>query len=74
MRDLVTKLGMMMGIHRRLKIMYSERLAYTWVKLPNTDQLFGGKRPADFMIEGVIPAMAMVARFLEGRIGIDSRL
>lgn len=74
MRDEATRLGMMIGIFRRLKILYSDRFAYSWIKLPNTNPLFGGKRPVDFMIEGGIPAMAKVALLLEGRIGIDSRL
>jgi hypothetical protein len=74
LRDLATKLGMMIGIYRRLRIMYSERFAHAWVKLPNTNPLFGGKRPVDFMIEGGIPSMAKVASLLEGRIGIGSRL
>ena len=73
-RDWATTLGMMIGIFRRLKILYSDRLAYAWIKLPNTNPLFGGRRPMDFMIEGGIPAMAKVALLLEGRIGIDSRL
>ncbi len=73
-RDRATKLGIMIGIYRRLKIMYSDQLAYAWIKLPNTSPLFGGRRPVDFMVEGGIPAMARVALLLEGRIGIDSRL
>lgn len=74
MRDRAMKLGLMIGIYRRLKILYSDRLAFAWIKLPNTNPLLGGMRPVDFMIEGGIPAMAMVALLLEGRLGIDSRL
>ena len=59
MRDRATKLGMMIGIYRRLKILYSDQLAYAWVKLPKTNPLFGGERPVDFMVEGGIPAMAL---------------
>lgn len=74
MRERATKLGLMIGIYRRLKILYSDQLACAWIKLPNTNPLFGGKRPMDVMIEGGIPVMAKVALLLEGRIGIDSRL
>jgi hypothetical protein len=55
MRDGAAKLGMIIGIFRRLKILYSDRFAYSWIKLPNTNQIFGGKRPVDFMIKGGIP-------------------
>ena len=74
MRNAATKLGIMIGIFRRLRLLYSDRFAYSWIKLPNTNPLFGGTRPLDFMIEGGIPAMGKVALLLEGRIGIDSRL
>jgi hypothetical protein len=73
-QDWATKVGIMIGIFRRLKILYSDRFAYAWIKLPNTNPLLGGMRPMDFMIEGGLPAMAKVALLLEGRIGIDSRL
>lgn len=72
LKDRTTKLGMLIGIYRRLKTLYSGRVANAWGKLPNTNPLFEGKRPVEFMADGGIPAMAAVALLLDSRVGINS--
>jgi hypothetical protein len=37
--------------------------------LPNTNPLFGGRRPLDHMIAGGLPALQVVRRLLDARRG-----
>jgi hypothetical protein len=47
--------------------LHEQELADKWVSLPNTNRIFGGRTPLEYMIRGGIPAMQAVRRLLEAR-------
>jgi hypothetical protein len=44
-------------------------LADQWVQLPNTNRLFAGVAPLDYMVRGGVPALQTVRRLLDARRG-----
>lgn len=51
--DSLTRLSLLIGIYKALHILYPERgLADRWVKLPNSNPLFGGRPALGLMTEG----------------------
>jgi hypothetical protein len=67
--DVLTRISYLIGIFKALNILYGESLADEWVRLPNTNRLFGGLAPIAFMAQGGIPAMQTVRRLLDARRG-----
>jgi hypothetical protein len=67
--DVLTRISYLIGIFKALNILYNEKLADEWLRLPNTNRIFGGKTPLDYMIAGGIPAMQIVRRLLDARRG-----
>ena len=65
--DRLTRVSYLVGIFKALNILYSEKLADSWVRLPNTNPIFGGHTPVSFMIKGGLPAMQTVRRLLDAR-------
>jgi hypothetical protein len=64
-QDGLTRISALVGIFKGLRLLFSEPLADDWVRLPNKDPLFGGRRPLDAMIEGGIPKMLEVRRHVD---------
>lgn len=67
--DVLTRISYLIGIFKALNILYGEKLADEWVRLPNNNRLFGGLSPLAYMIQGGIPAMQTVRRLLDARRG-----
>lgn len=68
--DTLTRISIILGIFKNLHILYAdEQIADSWVKLPNSNPLFGKRRPIDFMAGGDIDSMYVVRRLLDGRRG-----
>ncbi len=67
--DRLTRISYLVGIFKALNILYSESLADAWVSLPNSNRIFGGKPPLDFMCRGGVPALQTVRRLLDARRG-----
>jgi len=65
--DRLTRASLLVGIFKALNILYSEPLADAWVRLPNSNRLFGGATPLDYMLRGGLPAMLTVRRLLDAR-------
>jgi len=65
--DRLTRVSLLVGIFKALHVLYSETLADGWIRLPNTNRLFAGATPLDFMIRGGIPAIETVRRLLDAR-------
>jgi hypothetical protein len=65
--DRLTRVSLLVGIFKALNILYSEALADRWVQLPNTNRIFGGATPLDYMIRGGLPAIQTVRRLLDAR-------
>lgn len=68
--DTLTRISLVLGIYKSLQVLYPEpRFADRWVRMPNTNVLFGGSTPLDFAVQGGIDALHQVRRLLDGRRG-----
>ena len=65
-QDKKTRASLIVGIFKGLRLFFNGPLTYGWPKRPNTDSIFGGKMPTQFMIEGGIPAMIQTRRYIDG--------
>lgn len=67
--DVLTRISYLIGIFKALNILFGEKLADEWVRLPNNNRIFGGRTPLDYMMRGGLPAMQIVRRLLDARRG-----
>lgn len=67
--DRLLRISYLVGIFKALNILYSEGLADNWVRLENSNRIFGGQTPLGYMIRGGAPAMQIVRRLLDARRG-----
>ena len=67
--DRITRISYLTGIYKALHILYGDTLADEWVSLPNTNPIFGGKTPLNYMIGGGLLAMQTVRSLLDARRG-----
>jgi len=65
--DKLLRISYLIGIFKALNILHSEALADDWVRLPNTNRIFGGTTPLAYMTKGGVPAMQTVRRLLDAR-------
>jgi hypothetical protein len=65
--DRLTRISYLVGIFKALGLLHSEPLADAWVQRPNSNPLFGGLTPLEYMIRGGLPAMQNVRRLLDAR-------
>lgn len=68
-QDLLTRISYLIGIFKSLNILYSQRLADQWMRLPNTNPIFDGGTPLEYILRGGSPAMEVVRRLLDARRG-----
>lgn len=68
-QDRLTRVSHLVGIFKALNILHGKELADKWIRLPNTNRIFGGQTPLDYMIRGGLPAMQTVRRLLDARSG-----
>lgn len=67
--DTLTRISLCLGIFKALHTFFAEpQLADRWVKLPNSNELFGGRAPIGVMIHGGIDGLHQVRRLLEARL------
>ncbi len=67
-RDGRARLSNLMGIHKALRIIFSEpQRGYRWVKAPN--QAFGGASALDVMLGGELTDLMRVRRYLDSERG-----
>ena len=68
--DLLIRISLVLGIYKDLRILYPDKdLADRWVKLPNSNPIFGGRAALAFMTEGGIDGLYQVRRLLDARRG-----
>ena len=67
--DELLRISYLVGIFKALHVLYSEALADRWMSRPNTNPIFGGRTPLDYVHAGGIPAMQAVRRLLDARRG-----
>jgi Protein of unknown function (DUF2384) len=67
--DQLTRISLLVGIYKALNILYSAKLADSWISLPNANPMFGGDSALAFMKKGGIPALIRVRQLLDARRG-----
>jgi hypothetical protein len=67
--DQLTRASLLIGIYKALHILYSPKLADAWISLANTNPMFAGISPLDYMKKGGIPAFVRVRQLLDARRG-----
>lgn len=67
--DRLLRISYLIGIFKALNVLYSEKLADAWIRLPNSNRIFGGQTPLAYMIKGGVPALQTVRRLLDARRG-----
>lgn len=68
--DMLTRISLVLGVYKALHILYPEAdLADRWVKLPNSNPLFGGRPALELMTAGGMDGLFRVRRLLDGRRG-----
>jgi Protein of unknown function (DUF2384) len=68
-QDRLVRISYLVGIFKSLNILYSQRLADQWMQLPNSNPIFAGRTPLDYILRGGTPAMDVVRRLLDARRG-----
>lgn len=67
--DRLLRISYLVGIFKALNILHSEKLADNWIRLANSNPIFGGRTPLAYMAKGGLPAMQTVRRLLDARRG-----
>jgi hypothetical protein len=65
--DTLLRVSYLLGIFKALNSLHGQPLADEWVRLPNSNRIFGGGTPLGYMIRGGLPAMSTVRRLLDAR-------
>ena len=68
-QDKLTRISLLLGIFKALNILYSSKLADSWVTLTNQNPMFEGETPLHYMIHGGLPALLRVRQLLDARRG-----
>ena len=68
--DTLTRISLVLGIYKALHILYAEAaLADRWMRLPNSNPLFGGRSPLEFAVDAGVDGLFQVRRLLDSRRG-----
>jgi hypothetical protein len=68
-QDKLTRISLLLGIFKALNILYSRKLADSWIGLANSNPMFSGETPLAYMIRGGLPALLRVRQLLDARRG-----
>lgn len=68
-QDTLTRISLLIGIFKALNILYSQRLADAWMTLPNSNPMFRGSTPLDYVLRLGQPGMVQVRHLLDARRG-----
>jgi len=64
-QDQLTRVSALVGTFKGLHLLFVDGMADRWPRLPNKGSLFANRRPIDAMIEGGIPRMLEVRRYID---------
>jgi Antitoxin Xre/MbcA/ParS C-terminal toxin-binding domain len=68
--DMLMRISLVLGIYKALHILYPDpQLADRWVRLPNSNPMFGGNPALALMTESGLDGLYQVRRLLDGRRG-----
>jgi uncharacterized protein (DUF2384 family) len=64
-QDQLTRISALVGVFKGLNLLFADAMADRWPKLPNSGPLFAKRTPVNTMIEGGIPTMIEVRRYVD---------
>nr|CAD6422693.1 hypothetical protein REQ54_02399 [Rhizobium sp. Q54] len=64
-QDQMTRISVLTGIYKGLHLLFADGMADRWPSLENSGPLFDGRPPVAAMIEGGIPLMLDVRRYID---------
>lgn len=64
-QDQLTRASAAIGVYKGLQLLFADQMADRWPKLPNRGPIFQRRSPVDAMIEGGIPLMLEVRRYVD---------
>jgi len=67
--DRLRRISMLVAIFKSLNILHDTDLADTWMTRPNSNRLFAGKTPVNYLLHGGLPAFDVLRRHLDARRG-----
>ena len=67
--DRITRISYLVGIYKSLHILYGDKLADEWMGMPNSNSIFAGRTPLQYMLSGGLLAMQTVRKLLDARRG-----
>jgi hypothetical protein len=68
-QDKLTRISLLLGIFKSLNVLYSRKLADSWIRLPNSNPMFSGESPLTYLLRGGVPALMRVRQLLDARRG-----
>lgn len=64
-KDQLLRLSALIGVYKSLELYFSEPIARTWIGRQNEGPLFSGARPVDTAIEGGLPQILNIRKYLD---------
>jgi uncharacterized protein (DUF2384 family) len=64
-QDQLTRISALVGVFKGLNLLFADAMADRWPKLPNSGPLFANRTPVNAMIDGGIPIMLDVRRYVD---------
>jgi uncharacterized protein (DUF2384 family) len=64
-QDQLTRVSALIGVFKGLNLLFADAMADRWPKLPNSGPLFANRTPVNTMIEGGIPVMIEIRRYVD---------
>ena len=64
-QDQLTRVSAMVGVYKGLHLLFADETADEWARRPNSGPLFERETPIGAMIEGGIPRMLEVRRYVD---------
>ena len=63
------RMSYLIGIFKALNILHGQALADKWITMQNSNRIFAGMTPLQYMMRGGLPAFETVRRLLDARRG-----
>lgn len=64
-QDQLTRVSALVGVFKGLHLLFADAMADRWLKLANRGPIFERRSPVQAMLEGGIPAMLDVRRYID---------
>jgi hypothetical protein len=64
-QDQLTRASAMIGVFKGLHLLFADAMADRWIRLRNSGPLFANRSPIETMIDGGIPVMIEVRRYVD---------